>query len=567
MKIAKPILMFFLLLQLTSSAQVQWYQNQDGNNPPPYGTVATTLQPFTSNTFIACYLWSTNNELNTWKISKSNTSGTELKTFYVTGISSTVEFKTGPNNTVYVFERSFTPEYLPKYIVYKLNANLEITAQRSIEFPNGFYIYNVNAFELDDPGNLYFAGDGQYTNAAGGPSPASFVLKTNKNLVNSWRRMDSTETSFTRLHIDRWGRVLVVEDHYTFFPQVRIKRFAYNGQPLSTFNVQNDINRYSLYTSLDDDDNILVYGGKTVGESSQAIYLKRVSRFSGNVVYSKTHFTAPSTQLNDFKIDRHGNIFTLVTQYFGPDNQKCRISRINLATGNISWNRSMQFSADSCNLTRLVMNEHDQFFAIGERRSGAFFSKGFALRIKKSGQLNGNYIAPDSVAFHRSHWLADGIMDNNNQLIAIGNTNDFDTITYSNNYFRSFAVRFGNNNNCYGRGEEEMITATGDNDTDGITAGAAEDETQEETGQAGLNPQLAIYPNPVQNQLTVTNIDPGEYDRIAVYNMQGAVMQLQTVRTTMAKMDISHLPDGVYLLLLRSSGTLKEKSIKFIVRK
>ena len=558
MKTQKPILVLCLLaMQLTLSAQVEWYQNQDGNNPPPYGTVATTVQPFTSSTFVACYLWSTDNEFNTWKISKSNINGAELKTFFTTGISATVEFKVGRNNCVYVFERSFTPEYAPLYKVYKLDANLNVTTERNIEFPNGFIIYNISSFELDNSSNLYFAGDGQYTDNTGGTGSASFVLKTNKYLANSWSKMDSTATSYTRLHIDRWGRVLVVEDYYTFFPQVHIKRFAANGQPLTTFNIETDPNRYSLYTILDNDDNILMYGGKSVGESSQAMYLKRVSRVSGHVGYSKTHFTAPSSQLYDFKVDRYGNIFTLVTQYFSPENQQCRISRINLSNGNIAWNRSMNYAEDSCNLTRLVMNDNDRFYAVGERRSNNFYSQGFAIRIKKNGgQVDGNFPAPDSVAFQRSHWLADGITDNNNRLIAIGNTSDFDSVTYSSNYFRSFALRFGNNNNHHcddGKGEAAMM------------AEAA--ATEAETDKVELSTKLVIYPNPVQNQLTVSNVDPEEYNRVQVYNMQGALLQQQNVNTTVAKMDISNLPDGTYLLVLRSSATLKEKTIKFVVRK
>ena len=562
MKMPKPILLLSLLvIQLTLSAQVQWYQNQDAHNPAPYGTVATTVQSFTSTTFIACYLWSSSEEQNTWKISKSNTSGAELKTFFTTGTSATVEFKVGHNNTVYVFQRSFTPDYTPQYIVYKLDANLNVTAQRNIQFPNSFYIYNISAFELDNIGNVYFAGDGQYPNTSGGTSPASFVLKTNKNFENQWTRMDSTETSYTRLHIDRWGRVLVIEDYYTFFPQVRIKRFAFNGQPLTTFIVNTDATRYSLNTVLDDDDNILMYGGKTVGESSQAMYLKRISRFSGNTVYSKTHFTAPSSQLNDFKVDSYGNIFTLVSLFFGPGNQQCKISRINLSNGNIFWNYTKSFSTDSCNLTRLVMNDNDRFYAVGEKKSHTYFSKGFALRIKKNGQLDGNFPSPDSVAFQRSHWLADGIIDNSNKLIAIGSTSDFDTTTYSNSYFRSFAMRFGTPpaNNCnFGRpgSGDETMTDEAELVTDA-----------EETEKVELTTKLVIYPNPVQSQLNVSNIDPEEYDRVAIYNMQGAMLQQKTINTSIARMDISNLPDGVYLLILRSSGSLKEKSIKFVVRK
>jgi Secretion system C-terminal sorting domain len=554
MKTPRPIfLLCLLVLQLALSAQVQWYQNQDGSNPSPYGTVATTVQPFTSSTFIACYLWATADEQNTWKISKSNINGTELKTFFTTGVSATVEFKIGRNNTVYVFERSFTTDYAPQYIIYKLDANLNVTAQRSIEFPNSFFIYNISAFELDNIDNVYFAGDGQYLTASGGTGPASFVLKTNKQLVTLWSRMDSTETSYTRLLIDRWGRVLVTEDYYTFFPQVRIKRFAHTGQSLNTFIINTDAGRYSLNTVLDSDDNILMYGGKTVAETSQAIFLKRISRVSGNVVYSKTHFASPSSQLNDFKIDRYGNIFTLVTQYVGLENQQCKISRINLSNGNIAWSRSMNYSEDSCNLSRLVMSDNDRFYAVGEKRSHNYFSKGFAVRIKKAGQVDGNFPVPDSVAFQRSHWLADGIIDNSNRLIAIGNTSDFDTTTYSSKYLRSFAIRLGSSN-CYGRGEEaETFT-----EAEAVT---------EETEKVELTTQLVIYPNPVQNQLSISNINLAEYDRITVYNMQGALLQQQTVTTATVRLDISNLADGVYLLILRSSLTLKEKSIKFVVRK
>ena len=557
MKTPKPIFLLSLLaLQLTVTAQVQWYQNQDGNNAQPYGTVATTVQPFNATTFIACYLWHTENELNTWKISKSNINGAELRTFFITGTSATVEYKVGKNNAVYVFERSFTPDYSPQYIVYKLDANLNLITQRSIQFPDGFFIYNIGAFELDEYSNVYFAGDGQYLNGVGGTSAASFLIKTNKNLVDNWRRIDSTETSYTRLLIDRWGRVLVIEDYYASFPQIHIKRFAANGTSLNTFTVQTDPSRYSVSTVLDNDDNILVYGGKTVDGVAQAMYLNRVSRVSGNTVYSKTLFAAPSTQLNDFKIDGNGNIFTLVTQNYGTESQKCKISRINLSNGNVTWNRNMNYSDDSCNLNRLVVNGNDRFYAIGERRSCNFFSKGFAVRIKKSGgQLDGNFPAPDSVSFQRSHYLADGITDNNNRLIAIGSTYDFDTTTYSSNYFRSFALRMGViNNNCYDKGGAAEITAA--------------EEATAETEKIELTTKLVIYPNPVQSQLTVSNINPDEYNNITVYNMQGALLRQQPVSTGIARMDISTLADGVYLLVLRSSSAvIKEKSIKFVVRK
>lgn len=97
-----------------------------------------------------------------------------------------------------------------------------------------------------------------------------------------------------------------------------------------------------------------------------------------------------------------------------------------------------------------------------------------------------------------------------------------------------------------------------------VTAEAiADDEKPDVVSTA----KLELYPNPVQNLLTVSNIDPDEFDRMAVYNMQGAMLQQQTIVTTKGRMDISNLPNGVYLLVLRSSTTFKEKSMKFIVRK
>ncbi len=551
----RPLLFLgMLLLQLTVTAQIQWYQNQDGHNPQPYATVATSVQRFTSNTFIACYLWSSDNDLNTWKISKSNDNGTEVKTFYTTGVSSTVEFKTGKNNTLYVFERSYTPSYEPMNKVYKLDANLNVVAQRSIAFANGYTVYNVNAFELDEDGNVYFAGDGKYPNGGGTMSPASFVIKANKNLVNIWQRMDSSETSFSRLHIDGAGRVLIIQDYYTFFPEVRIKRYSVNGQIMSPFTVQMDPNRYSLSSVLDNDDNILLYGGMMAGETDQAMYLKRVSRFNGNVAYSKTYFTAPSSQLNDLKIDEHGNIFTLVSQFFGPGNQKSRICRINLSNGNIAWNRTIDFAVDSCNLSKLVMDQNERIYAIGERRSCTYFSKGFAMRVKKNnGQSDGNFPAPDSVAFQRSHWLADGMVNKDNQLIAIGNTFDFDTMTYNTTYFRSFAVRFGSNNGggCDGKGvaQPEAIASI----TDG------------EEQISGT--RLTVYPNPAQHELLVSNIDPSEYDRMTIYTVTGVQLQQQSVSSTSGKMNISQLPDGIYLLVLNSSVSTKTKTLKFMVKK
>ena len=68
----KPLLLSFilLLLQTLLVAQVQWFQNQDGNNSYPNGTVGTSVQPLTSTSFVATYLWHADNDQFTWKLSK-----------------------------------------------------------------------------------------------------------------------------------------------------------------------------------------------------------------------------------------------------------------------------------------------------------------------------------------------------------------------------------------------------------------------------------------------------------------------------------------------------------------
>lgn len=550
------LLLPLLLFTLSLSAQVQWYQNQDGNNVFPDGTYGTSLQSFNNTSFIACYQWSVNNDQYTWKISKTNLNGNEQRSFFLTGTVSSAEVKVGRYNSVYVLQRKFPIGQNAQYILYKLDHNLNVKAQRSITLPGNFNIVSLNAFELDESDNVYFAGDGQYPDASG-YSSASFVMKLDKSLNLKWKKIEAAQTSFVRLHIDRHGRVIVLQDFYTFFPEVRITRITANGLYSVTMAVQTDPGRYNLFSKSDKDDNLFLYGGKMVGDTAQAMFLHKISMRTNRIIYSKTYFTAPGSQLNDFKLDKHGNIFSLVTQYFGPDDQVSKISRINASSGNIYWNRSFPFAQDSCILSKIIMDEDDRFYAIGEKRSNTYFSKGFAMQIKKNGSRENNFPAPDSVAFQRSHFLVDGIIDNNNQLIAIGNTNDFDTVTYSSTYFRSFAVRFGNKrcDNSFNKTENLLTTE----------AETVIKPEAEETVPAAV--KLTIYPNPAQNQLTVANLNKDEYDNLAVYTMQGALILKQSVNGTIVRMNISNLTDGVYLLVLRSSVLLKEKSIKFVVRK
>jgi hypothetical protein len=348
----------------------------------------------------------------------------------------------------------------------------------------------------------------------------------------------------------------VLADFYTFFPDIHLTRISANGQYVQHFTVETDPGRYTLSSALDDKDNLLIYGGKSIGDTAQGMYLYKFSRLQGQIVYRKTHFMAPGLQINDFKLDDGGNIFSLVAQYQLSGELFFKISKISSNTGNISWNKSIPYSQDSCNLVKLVVSDNDRFYAVGCRQSNNYFCKGFALRLKKSGQIEGNVPAPDSVNYQRLHWLSDGITDNSNRLIAIGGTTDLDTTTFYSSYLKAFAVRFNNGNTC---GKE----ASPGPET--MTLAARTNEAKKEVIE--LTNKLVVYPNPVTDQLTVAGLNIDEYDRISVYNMQGAQLMQQTISGSTARIDASTLPQGVYLLVLNSSVTLKEKNVKFVVKK
>ncbi len=557
MKTPKSLLLLQLLwLPFSLGAQVQWYQNQDGNNPPPNGTFGSSAKSFTPNSFAGCYQWTSNNEEYTWKIAKSHINGTEQKTFFVSGTWASAEMRVSRSKAMYVLLRSFPAGQDASFTLYKLDTNLVVKAQRQIVLPNNFSIFNINVFEKDESDNIYLTGDGQYPNGDDF-TPASFVLKTDKNLNIKWKSMENSATSFAHLQVDpSSGKVTVIEDFYTFFPQLRIRKYSSSGTLLSNRTFETDPGRFNLLTKLDDDGNLLLYGGKTIGDTAQGMYLYKLSRNSGNQIYSKTHFSTMGFQLNDLVIDNNDRIFSMVTQYMANGDQRCVISRINSSSGNILWNRTFSYATDSCMLSKLVVDESDRFYALGQRMNNLYLSKGVVLRIKKNGQTDGGYNGPDSIGYQRSHTLVDGLTDRTGQLITIGNTNDFDPYTYNSTYFRAFAVRFGQNNHgCDNKGE-----AIPEAMTEAKEAAEAKDEVI-------AAKQLVIYPNPVQNQLTVSQVDPDDYDRVAIYDMRGAQVLQQLVKSNTIRLDISSLTDGMYLLVLRSSVTLKEKTVKFVVRK
>lgn len=548
MKAPKPLLLAgWLLLHQLAFAQLQWYQNQDGQNVSPYGTYASSIYPLGSHSFVACYQWQMNYDDYTWKISKTGSNGTEQNCFFVNGIMAQAEIRVGRDQTVYVLKRSYPYGQNPEFRLYRLNSSLAILSERLISLPGDFGIINLNAFEIDIDGNVYLAGDGQYPDGAGFGS-ASFVMKTNRSFETRWTRMDSVQTSYTRLHVDNQQRVTLIEDFYSMYPAIKVIRINKTGTQATAITLVPDSLRFNLYTLTDKKNNLYLYGGKLVNDSVQAGFLCKLPANAGALQFRKTIHAAPSSVLNDIRIDPGGRMFGLATLYF-PNDIETRITRINPSNGQFIWNRRISFSTDSCQFNKLVMDESDRFYAVGDKKVGSFFAKGYALRIKKNGQTDTRLPAPDSAAWQRVHSLVDGIIGADRELIAVGNTSDFDTSTYSCTYNRAFAVRYGSNQHC----EQETSR-----------------NSEEETTAAPVEPTLTkvqLYPNPVQDQLRVSGLNPDEYDKLFVYNMQGAVLFQQKISTASAVLDLTSLSGGVYLLVLKSSVTLKEKTIKFLVSK
>jgi Secretion system C-terminal sorting domain len=550
------LLLSFLWITASLSAQVQWYQNQDGSNPPPSGTFSSSAKLFTPASFVACYQWNSNNEIYTWKISKSHINGNEQNSFFLTGTWASVEMKVGRYNTLYVLLRSFPLDGNSVFTLYKLDTNLVVRAQQQISLPNNFSIYNINAFELDRTDNIYLTGDGQYPVGAEF-GEASFVLKTDKNLNMKWRLVDSIATSFAQLQIEPEGKVLVIEDFYTFFPQVKLRRYSSSGSLLNSRTIETDQGRFNLLSKLDRYGNLFLYGGKTVSDTSQAMFMYKVEKRSGAVSYSQTYFEALGIQLHDLKMDDDGRMFTLVSQYMSSGDQQCLVNRINPGSGNILWSKPFLYSVDSCMLTKLVLNESDELYVLGARRNSSYLTKGMVKRFKKNGFEDAGFNGPDSINYQLSHTLVEGVSDRSGQLIAIGNTNDFDPYTFNSTYFRAFAAKFGRSSHHY----------ECDDKNTGIASAAMQEKSAAIKDELNIAEKIVVFPNPVQNQLNVSGINPEDYNSIAVFNMQGVQLLQHTISKGNMRLDVSTLANGVYLLVLRSSGSLKEKSIKFVVGK
>lgn len=63
----------------------------------------------------------------------------------------------------------------------------------------------------------------------------------------------------------------------------------------------------------------------------------------------------------------------------------------------------------------------------------------------------------------------------------------------------------------------------------------------------------AIYPNPVQDVLNITNSD--ELQSVTIYNLMG--QQVLSATTNLSTIDMSHLTSGAYLVKLSSDNATK----------
>jgi len=550
MKAHQPFLLgLFLFIQLISNAQISWYQSQDGQLQPS-GTYAAGILSLTRQSFVAAYMWRLDNENYTWKISKSHTNGTEQRTFFITAPYGIVEMKTGYRNSLYLLVRSFPFAQDPQYTFYKLDSNLVVKAQRTISLAGSFTIFNLNVFELDEAGNLYLAGDGQYPDGPGF-SPASFIMKTDKNLVTRWTRMDSVQTSYSRLHIERNGTIRLIEDFYTFFPDIKVQKISAAGQLIQTRVYQTDPGRQSLTTILDRDDNLLITG--TMDRAAgQSLYLHKIARHSGQVVYRKTFFNALAANLDDVKLDEDGQLYALMTQYYNNGRQS-RLARIQPRQGSLSWSRTFPFAQDSCMLRTIVLSDEDRVYVIGDRKSGPYYTKGFAVQVKRNGQRGDTYIAPDSVVNGISHTLFQGITDQQHRLIVIGNTNDLDTLSGSSTYYRAFAAGLGRRHRDNDCGD--------DHHSNNLTVSVMSKTVIAET--AVIN--FSVYPNPATDRITVQNPDPVKYNQVLIYDIRGHQLAQQYFNSSSASFDLSRMSVGFYLVVLRSAKGANDQTRMFSI--
>ncbi len=74
-----------------------------------------------------------------------------------------------------------------------------------------------------------------------------------------------------------------------------------------------------------------------------------------------------------------------------------------------------------------------------------------------------------------------------------------------------------------------------------------------------------VYPNPVQNQLTISMAIPASEVNIRVYDLQGKLIDLPTTtEDTQAQINTTALPIGFYILLITNNKIGISEVRKFV---
>ncbi len=76
-------------------------------------------------------------------------------------------------------------------------------------------------------------------------------------------------------------------------------------------------------------------------------------------------------------------------------------------------------------------------------------------------------------------------------------------------------------------------------------------------------PSLKIFPNPANRLLNLQLGEVGDQAKLAIYNMNGQMMLMQTIRDIVTQVDVESLPAGLYIVLVNNGNTIyREKFLK-----
>ncbi len=74
-----------------------------------------------------------------------------------------------------------------------------------------------------------------------------------------------------------------------------------------------------------------------------------------------------------------------------------------------------------------------------------------------------------------------------------------------------------------------------------------------------------VFPNPVQNQLTIKMAIPASEVTIRVYDLQGKMIDLPaTIQNTQAQINTTALPEGFYTIQITNNKTGNSEVRKFV---